>query len=121
MCEVDKIKKEILISSYDEISDTLVGKIDGKNGYCANYGISDDVFLNIDKNNIPTSFHINNASKVFNTSKKFLENSNVKINLGCDSIFIYFTMFIENLKICSIKCENKCGIPNLDYEIDSNY
>ena len=115
------MKKETLISSYDEINDTFVGKIDGRNGYCANYSISEGIFLSIDKDNIPTSVLVDNASEIFNVSKQTLENSNVKIGIGCDSICLYFTMFIENLKICSIRCKNNFGIPNINFEIDSNY
>ncbi|WP_407374574.1 hypothetical protein [Methanobrevibacter sp.] len=115
------MKKERLISSYDEINDTFVAKIDGRNGYCANYGISEGVFLSIDKNNIPTSVLVDRASEVFNISKQVLENSNVRIGIDCDSICLYFTMSIENLKICSIKCKNDFGIPNINFEIDSNY
>lgn len=115
------MEKETLISSYDEINDTFVGKIDGKNGYCANYSISDGIFLSIDKNNIPTSVLVDNASEVFNISKKLLENSNVKIDINCNNICLYFSIFIENLEICSIKCRNTFGIPKIDFEMDSNY
>ena len=121
MYEVDNMKKQRLISSYDEVNDTFVGKIDGRNGYSADYSISEGIFLSIDKDNIPTSVLVDNASKVFDISKKVLENSNVKIGIDCDSICLYFTMFIENLKICSIKCRNKYGIPELSFEMDSNY
>lgn len=115
------MEKEILISSYDVINDTFVGKIDGKNGYCANYTISEGIFLSIDKNNMPTSVLVDNASVVFNVSKRFLENSNVKIGIDCDSICLYFKMFIENVEICSVKCKNNFGIPKINFEIDSNY
>lgn len=115
------MKKETLISSYDELNDTFVGKVDGKNGYSANYGISEGIFLSIDKDNLPTSVLVSNASEVFNISKQFLENSNVKIDIDCDSICLYFTMFIENLKICSVKCKNNFGIPKISFEMDSNY
>lgn len=121
MCEVDNMEKQRLISSYDEVNDTFAAKIDGRNGYCADYSISEGVFLGIDKNNIPTSVLVDKASKVFDISKKVLENSNVKIGIDCDSICLYFTMCIENLKICSIRCENKFGIPELSFDIDSNY
>ena len=120
-CEVDNMEKQRLISSYDEVNDTFAAKIDGGNGYCADYSISEGVFLGIDKNNIPTSVLVDKASKVFDISKKVLENSNVKIGIDCDSICLYFTMCIENLKICSIRCENKFGIPELSFDIDSNY
>lgn len=115
------MKKQRLISSYDEINDTFVGKIEGKNGYWADFDISDGVFLSIDKNNIPTSVLVDRASEVFNISKQLLRNSNVKIDIDCDNICLYFTMFIENLKICSIKCRNTYGIPNINFEMDSNY
>lgn len=115
------MKKQRLISSYDEINDTFVGKIDGRNGYCADFNISDGVFLSIDKNNIPTSVLVDGASEVFNISKQLLKNSNVKIGIDCDNICLYFTMFIENFKICSIKCKNDFGIPHINFEMDSNY
>ena len=115
------MEKERLISSYDEINDTFVGKIDGKKGYCADYSISDGVFLSIDKDNLPASVLVDNASEVFNVSKKILENSNVRIGIDCDSICLYFTMCIENLKVCSIRCKNKFGIPQISFDIDSNY
>lgn len=115
------MEKQRLISSYDEVNDTFVGKIDGQKGYCADYSISEGIFLGIDENNIPTSVLVSNASKVFDISKQVLENSNVKIDIDCDNICLNFTMFIENLKICSIRCKNKYGIPTLNYKIDSNY
>lgn len=68
-----------LISSYDEESDTFVGKVVGEHGYVADYGISDDIFLNIDKNNMPTSVFVRNASEVFNVSGKSLQDGNVRI------------------------------------------
>ncbi|MBQ6100020.1 MAG: hypothetical protein IJL02_09220 [Methanobrevibacter sp.] len=115
------MEKQILISSYDEENDTFMGKIDGRNGYCADYGISDGVFLSVDKDNMPASVFISNASKVFDISKQILENANVKIDIDCDSICLYFTMFIENSEICSIRCKNSYGIPNINFEMDSNY
>lgn len=119
MFEVDTMKKR-LISSYDEINDIFVGKVDGENGFFSDYDISDGVFLGIDKNNLPNSVYVNNASEVLNTSKQVLENSNVKISISCDKICLCFNMFIEDLKICSIRCKNSYGIPNIDFEIDSN-
>ncbi len=113
--------KKRLISSYDEVSDTFVGKVDGENGFCADYDISNGVFLGIDKDNFPNSVFVRNASEVLNTSKQTLEHSNVKINIDCDSICLHFNMFIEDLKVCSIRCRNSYGIPNISFEIDSNH
>lgn len=115
------MEKQRLISSYDEENDTFVGKVDGRDGYCADYSISDGVFLSIDQDNMPASVFVDNASKVFNIPKQILENSNVKIGIDCDNICLYFTMFIENLKICSIRCKNNYGLPNMKFEMDSNY
>ena len=95
--------KKRLISSYDEVNDTFVGKVDGGHGFCADYGISDGVFLAIDENNFPTSVYVNNASEVLNIPKQILENSNVRISIICDAIFLNFNMCIEGLKICSIR------------------
>lgn len=114
------MEKETLISSYDVVNDTFVGKIEGKNGYCADYGISEGIYLIVDKNNMPTSVLVDNASKVFNVSKKFLENPNVKIDIDCDNICLYFSIFIDDLNICSVKCKNKFGIPNINFVMDSN-
>lgn len=116
----DKMEKQRLISSYDEINDTFVGKIDGRNGYNANYGISEGVFLNIDENNLPTSVFVNNASEVFDVPKKCLESANVKISIDCNENCLSFSMFVENSEICSLKCSNDFGIPTLEYLIDCN-
>ena len=113
--------KKRLISSYDEVNDTFVGKVDGENGFCADYDISDGIFLGIDENNFPTSVYVNNASKVLDIPKQILENSNVRIRIICDAFFLTFNMCIEDLRICSVKCENCYGIPNLNFEIDSNH
>lgn len=115
------MKIKTLISSYDEINDTFVGKIDGEHGICADYDISNGIFLGTDKNNLPNSVYVHEASKVLNTPKEILENSNVVIYIDCDSFFLNFHMFIEGLKICSVKCENIYGIPDVSFEIDSNH
>ncbi len=114
------MEKETLISSYDEINDTFVGKIDGKNGYCADYGISEGIYLIVDKNNIPTSVLVDGASEVFNVSKKLLENPNVEIGIDCDGLCIYFSVSIEELKVFSVKCKNSFGIPSVSFVMDSN-
>ena len=112
--------KKRLISSYDEINDTFVGKVDGENGYCADYGISEGVYLGINNANFPTSVIVSNASEVFNTSKETLESADVKININCDDVFLCFDMCIEDSRICSIKCKNNFGIPKMKCLIDSN-
>ncbi len=115
------MEKQRLISSYDEINDTFVGKIDGKRGYCADYDISDGIFLAIDENNVPFSIFVDNASCVFNIPKRILESANVKIALDCDVIYLNFNLFIEDLKICSVKSKNKYGMPEFNFCLDSNY
>jgi len=112
--------KKRLISSYNEINDTFIGIIDGEKGYCADYGISQGIYLGINNSNYPTAVIVPQASEVLNTSKETLENPNVKININCDDIYIYFDMCIENTKICSIKCKNNFGIPKMECLIDSN-
>ncbi len=109
-----------LISSYDEINDTFVGKVDGEYGYVADYGISEGVYLGINSSNMPTLIFVPNASKVFNTSKETLESADVKISINCDGICLNFDMCIENSRICSITCENKLGIPNMNCLLDCN-
>ena len=115
----DKMEKR-LISSYEEINDTFVGKLDGEHGYCADYGISEGVYLGINNSNLPTSIFVPNASEVFNTSKETLESADVKININCNGGCLCFDMCIENSRICSIKCKNDFGIPKLECLMDSN-
>ena len=115
------MKTKRLISSYDEENDIFVGKIDGKNGYFADYDISDGIFLSIDKNNCPSAVFVDNASEVFNTSKEMLENSNVKIAIDCDELFICFNLFVENSRIFSSRSENFCKIPSLNFVMDANH
>lgn len=119
MCEVDIMKKR-LISSYDEVNDTFVGKIDGKNGYCADFGISNGIYLGIDIFNFPTFVLVSRASEVLNIPKQCLESDDVKIDIDCDENCLFFNMFVENSKICSVKCPNSFGIPNLKCLMDSN-
>lgn len=109
-----------LISSYDEVNDTFVGKIEGEHGYCADYGISDGVFLAINNANFPTSVIVPQASEVLNTTKEILESADVKINIDCDDACLCFDMCIEDSKICSIRCRNNFGIPKMKCLIDSN-
>ena len=109
-----------LISSYDEINDTFVAKVDGESGFIADYGISDGIYLGINNSNLPASIFVPNASEVLNISKSILESANIKINIACDEICLTFSMCIENLKIFSTTCKNHFGIPKIKYEIDSN-
>ena len=117
----DIIKEKRLISSYDEINDTFAGKIDGEHGYCKDYGISNGVYLGINNQHFPSYILVSNASEVFNISKQVLENPNVKIHISCNGMFLYFSICIEDLMIFSTECENKFGIPFLDFVFDSNY
>ena len=114
------IMKKRLISSYDEVNDTFVGKIDGKNGYCADFGISNGIYLGIDIFNFPTFVLVSRASEVLNIPKQCLESDDVKIDSDCDENCLLFNMFVENSKICSVKCPNSFGIPNLKCLMDSN-
>lgn len=109
-----------LISSYDEINDTFVGKVDGDTGYCADYGISEGIYLGINNANLPTSVIVPHASEVFNISKETLESADVKIKIDCDDVCLCFDMCIENSRICSVKCRNIFGIPKMNCLIDSN-
>ncbi len=115
------MEKQRLISSYDEINDTFVGKIDGKRGYCTDYNISDGIFLVLDENRIPFSVFVDGASDVFDISKGMLESADVRIVLDCDRVFLNFKLFIEGLKICSLKSENKYGMPKFNFCLDSNF
>lgn len=115
------MEKKRLISSYDEENDIFVAKIDGKKGYLADFGISDGIFLGIDKNRCPSSVFVENASEVFNTSKSVLESADVRISIDCDELFVYFNFFVENSKIFSSRGENFFEIPALNFIMDANY
>ena len=112
--------KNRLISSYDEENDIFVGKVDGRTGYVADYGVDDNIFLGIDKYNVPTSVFIPDASKVLNTPKSTLESDDVKIDIKCDEIYLTFSMCVEDMLIFSTICVNEFGIPKMNYLIDCN-
>ena len=111
---------EELISSYDETNDILLCKISEVNGYCANYNISNGVFLYLDKNHLPVSVYINHASEVLNVNKKLLEDPNVFVSIRCTKNKLDFELFIADKRIYSSKSENKFDIPRIDYEIQLN-
>ncbi len=113
--------KKRLISSYDEANDTFAGKFEGEKGLASDYSIYEGVFLGLDRDNFPNSIYVDGASKVFNIPKEVLENPNVKIFIDCNRTFLDFCMFIEDLKIFSLKCRNHFGIPEINFSIDSNY
>lgn len=114
------MKTKELISSYDERNDIFVGKISGKNGYMANYDMSDGIFLNIDKNNLPVSVHIDNASEVFDVDKSILEDPDVTIVIECRGEVLSFELSIANEMIYATKSLNIFNIPQLSYEIKAN-
>lgn len=115
------MKTQRLISSYDEINGIFCGKIDGKNGYFANYAMNEGIFINIDKNGCPVSVFIDRASDILNVKKEILEESDIKIGLGCDDCSIYFDIFVNGVKIYNNKFENNCGIPDLNFLLDTDY
>lgn len=115
------MKTQRLISSYDETNDIFFGKIDGKNGYFANYALNEGIFINIDENGCPVSVFIDNASDILHVKKEILEESNVKIGIDCNDYSIYFNIFVNDVKIYNDKFANNCGIPDLNFMLDSNY
>ena len=113
-----KIKE--LISSYDETNDIFVGKISEKNGYYSNYDISNGIFLNMDKNNLPVSVHINNASNVLNVKKYLLEYCDVSIFIDCDGRDINFILCIADEILYNTKSSNVFNSPKVSYLIKTN-
>lgn len=109
-----------LISSYNVVNDTFVAKMSDKNGYCANYDIADGIFLNIDKDKLPVSVQINDASCVLNVKKSVLQNPDVSILIECDGDKIHFKLSIADREIFSNNSENIFGIPEVGYEIRAN-
>ena len=109
-----------LISSYDEVNDTFVGKMADKNGYYANYDIADGIFLSIDKNRLPVSVQINNASDVLNVKKGILKNPNVAILIECMGDNVNFRFCIEDKEIFSSRSVNVFDIAPVSYRIRAN-
>ena len=109
-----------LISSYDEINDTFVGKISEKNGYHANYDISNGIFLNIDNNNLPVSVHINNASDVLNVKKYVLKYCDLSIFIDCDGTEINFKLCTDDRMLYDTKSVNVFNSPQFSYLIKAN-
>lgn len=115
------MKTQRLISSYDEANDIFYGKIDGEDGYFANYAISKGIFINLDKNMFLVSFFINSASDVLHVSKEILEESDVKVFINCTNISIMFDVFINDVKIFNDVFENNYDIPSFNFMLDTNY
>ena len=109
-----------LISSYDEINDTFVGKISEKKGYHANYDISEGIFLNIDKNNLPVSVYINNASDVLNIKKYVLKYCDLSIFIDCNGGEINFKLCVADEVIYNTKSINLFNSPQFSYLIKTN-
>lgn len=109
-----------LISSYDEINDTFVAKVCGKDGYYANYELSRGIFLNVGNDNLPSSIQINGASDVLNVSKGLLEDPNVYILIKCNGEVIEFELSISSKKIYSNTFFNTFDVAKFSYEIKVN-
>ena len=116
-----EMKTQRLISSYDEVNDIFYGMIEGKKGYLANYAVDESIFINIGDGNYPVSFLISNASNVLDVKKEVLEESNVKIAIGCDDLSLYFNMCINNVEIYKDKFKNLYSMPNFSFILDTNY
>ncbi|WP_407415460.1 hypothetical protein [Methanobrevibacter sp.] len=106
-----------LISSYDEANDTFVAKMSDKKGYYANYDIADGIFLNIDKNRLPVSVQINDASCVLNVKKSVLQDPDVSILIECVGDKIHLKLSIADREIFSNNSANIFDIPEVSYEI----
>lgn len=109
-----------LISSYDEINDTFVAKVCGKDGYCANYELSQGIFLNVDGNSLPSSIQINSASDVLNVSKDLLEDPDVCILIKCNGDMIDFELSISSKKVYANTFFNTFDVSKFNYKIRTN-
>ena len=108
------MKKQQLISSYNRKNDILVGKISGRNGFYADYSISDEIYLAIGNDKLPSSIFVNNASQVLNISKQLLYEANIKIRICCNGFLLKMNLFINDFKIKSVIRKNIYGIPKID-------
>ena len=98
-----------LVTSYDETNDILSGKLTDKNGFAANYFIGGGIFLNTDKNNMPVSFYIGEASKSLGVDKKILENPHIAVAIDSDDLEIDFEIYVAYDKIFKLKSSNRFG------------
>ena len=114
------MKTNELISSYDETNDILLCKISEVNGYSANYDISDGIFLNVDKNQLPASIFIKRASVVLNVKKSILEDPDICVFIKCTKKELGFELFIANKRIYASKSMNRFDMPELSYKIQLN-
>ena len=114
------MKTNELISSYDETNDILFCRISEVKGYLASYDISDGVFLNLGKDNLPVSIHINNASEVLDVGKGLLEDPNILVLIRCRGNELDFELFIANRRIYASKSMNNFNIPQINYKIQLN-
>ena len=72
-----------------------------------------------DKHYVPMKFK--ELVVILNVKKEILEESDIKIGLGCDDCSIYFDIFVNGVKIYNNKFENNCGFPDLNFLLDTDY
>ena len=103
------MKTKELVASYDETNDILSGKLVDKNGFVANYFIGGGVFLNADKNNMPVSFYIDEASKSLGVDKQTLEDPHIAIAIDSNGLEMDFEIYVSSNKIFKLKSDNRFG------------
>ena len=110
-----------LVISYNEKSDTIKGILKNEHGYLANYGICDSIFLGFNNFHLPTSIHVSNASKVFGVPKQMLINSEIEFQIDCDDVLLFISVFLDGLLIFSTQCNNRFGVSDASFFINSNF
>ena len=110
-----------LIINYDEKNDSIAGVLKNESGYLANYGICDSIFLGFNNFHLPMSIHVSNASKVFGVPKQLLINSEIEFQIDCDEMLLFLSVFMDGLLIFSTHCNNRFGVSNASFFINSNF
>lgn len=116
--------KEI-IYMYDDSSDILGIKVTQDFQYGETVEMDDGLLLDFDKNNVPVSLEILDASKRFNISKESLKSI----------VFLRMDVFVDDLSIClnvvmgvmignienkqkiDSYASNYCNLPNMDVKL----
>lgn len=115
----------VLKYMYDYYSDVLGVKVKNDFIYHETVELEDDVLLDFDKNDVPVSLEIMDASKRFNIPKSSLNDLKFfNMTVVVDNKFITINVVIgvlihnnENKQILESFTVNKYGIPNITADL----
>ena len=115
----------VLKYMYDYSSDVLGVKVENDFIYHETVELEDGVLLDFDKNDVPVSLEIMDASKRFNIPKSSLNDLKFfNMTVVVDNKFITINVVIgvlihnnENKQILELFTVNKYGIPNITADL----